>query len=146
MFLLQSHKFDFNCLKLPEMWKKWKSHYFHTSLLHRHTPSPSHTIASPSHTITFTHHCFTFTQHPITFTNHCFTVPHHHFHTPSLRLHTPSLPFPTLSYNHTTSLLKTIKGTVAREFCFNWDYRGPTDVPHPLLTSVHCLFNFLQSK
>ena len=41
----------------------------------------------------------------------------------------------------------TIKETVARDFCFElrlWGFRlGPTNVPHPLLTSVHYPFNML---
>ena len=43
----------------------------------------------------------------------------------------------------------TLKGTVARDFCFQlrlWGFRlGHTDVTHPLLTSVHCPFNLLRS-
>ena len=41
------------------------------------------------------------------------------------------------------------KGTIARDFCYKlrlWGCRlGPTDVTHPLLTSVHCPFNLLRS-
>ena len=41
-----------------------------------------------------------------------------------------------------------LKGTVARDFCCKlrlWGVRGPTDVTHPLLTSVHCPFNVLRA-
>ena len=43
---------------------------------------------------------------------------------------------------------KKLKGTVAREKFSNrdWGFRiGPTDGPHPLLTSEHCPFNLLRS-
>ena len=41
-----------------------------------------------------------------------------------------------------------LKGTVARDFCLLrlWGLRiGPTDVTHPLLTSIHSNFNLLRS-
>ena len=43
-----------------------------------------------------------------------------------------------------------IKGTVARDLCFNlrlWGFRlGPTDVTHTLLISVYCPFDLLRFK
>ena len=41
-----------------------------------------------------------------------------------------------------------LKGTVSREFILNWDWGfklGPTNLPHPILTSEHCPFNLLRS-
>ena len=44
---------------------------------------------------------------------------------------------------------KALKGTVARDFCCKLRPWGvgldPTDVTHPLLTSVRCPFNLLRS-
>ena len=65
----------------------------------------------------------------------------------SLRQHSASVGLVQCTRTH--ELFRWSKGTVARDFCIKlrlWGVRlGPTDVTHPLLTSVHCPFNLLRS-